>query len=159
MFNHRLTHTESPETQNMIGLTYFDHGHPIICKIYVRGPYGEIMWFEIVFLIDLTWFWQSKMLNYIFFRGKIKFGDRRYSPFTPIMSICIWSGSRKFNRTDCSMLFRPFLDLKIDLRDIRVRSRHPCAPTHHPGPFEHIKFRIFFPRSPPPCLDHQNHDF
>ena len=112
MFNHRLTHTESPETQNMIGLTYFDHEHPIICKIYVRGPYGEIMWFEIVFLIDLTWFWQSKMLNYIFFRGKIKFGDRRYNPFTPIMSICIWSGSREFNRTDCNMLFRPFWTLK-----------------------------------------------
>ena len=120
--------------------------------------YGEIMWFETVFLIDLTWFWQSKMLNYVFFWGEIKFGDGRYNTFTPTMSVCIWTVSRSFNTTDCSMVFNTVLDLKIDLGGIRARFRYPCASTHHRGPFEHIKFRIFLPRSSPPCLDHQNHD-
>ena len=48
------------------------------------------------------------------------------------------------------MTFNTVLDLKIDLGDSRPCFRHPCAPTHHPGPFEHIKFRIFIialPRS------------
>ena len=89
---------------------------------------------------------------------EIKFGDGRYNTFTPTMSVCIWTASRSFNTTDCSMVFNTVLDLKIDLGGIRARFRYPCASTHHRGPFEHIKFRIFLPRSSPPCLDHQNHD-
>ena len=49
-----LTHTESLETPNMIGLTYVDDGvtaKTVICQITF---YGEIVWFENVVVINHT---------------------------------------------------------------------------------------------------------
>ena len=54
MFNHMLTHTESLETPNMIGLTYVDDGvtaKTVICQITF---YGEIVRFENVVVINPT---------------------------------------------------------------------------------------------------------
>ena len=83
------------------------------------------MYFEIVFFIDPTWFWQSNMLNCVFFRGETEFGDGRYNPFTPTMSVCIWSGTRRFNTTTCSSVLRRYASCRVDFWTLRVDMDKP----------------------------------
>jgi len=43
----------------------------------------------------------------------------------------------------CNMVFITDSDLAYEPDDSISSSRHPCAPNHRAGPFEHNRFRIF----------------
>ena len=66
-----------------------------------------------------------------------------YTSYTTIR----WLLPPRFNWDPSKKCYFTVFNIKFDLEGSRSRLRHPCAPTHHPGSFEHIKFRIFIPGS------------
>ena len=148
-----ITHVESPWTLNIISILFSVNVDLILSSksnLSQSWPGFMIESHREVALIGLEsielWFIRTKYIDFLTRHTQhmyTSFPNINYS-FSPLLS---WNPSKH----DLQIV----LNLKLDLEGSRPRSRYPCAPTHHPGPFEHIEFRIFTPGSSPACLDHQ----
>ena len=145
-----LTTTQSLLTSNVTRLSSNEHIWPIWPIL------GEIRRFITILdplwivMINITIFWEWNMSNCVSLHEETEFRSDRYHSLVCTVSFCSWSASSRFSWTPSRMTIWIVFEAKFDLEDSRPCSRHLSAPIHHPGPFEHIKFRIFIialPRS------------
>jgi len=143
-----VVHTESPWTLNITSISLISVGDLIfglknrfitILTVFATGSLHEVARLGLEFIG--LWPMCTKHINFLMIH------NQHVWPSHPIIR---WALVPLLSLTPSNMTVNSDFDRACDLEDSRSCSWHFFAPTHHPGPTETRKFKIFInalPRS------------